>query len=147
MQKNKIIKKETEELLEGVEGIEESFEELESDTLGVLAEGPDFFDDRAEDCEPLIENCEEALKALPKITPPTCKIRRKQYKDVKKKLETLIDDFEDLQESTDTVLNPATEATTKTSELLTIAAKLPDVIKEFAFMKKECEKIKKAMLL
>ena len=67
--------------------------------------------------------------------------------NIKKKLETLIDDFEDLQESTDTVLNPATEAATKTSELFTIATKLPDVIKEFAFMKKECEKIKKAMLL
>ena len=45
------------------------------------------------------------------------------------------------------VLNPATEAATKTSELFTIATKLPVVIKEFAFMKKECEKIKKAMLL
>ena len=41
--------------------------------------------------------------------------------------------------------NPATEAVTKTSQLLIITDRLPGVITDFASMKLECEKIKKAM--
>jgi hypothetical protein len=64
---------------------------------------------------------------------------------VRTNLKSLISDFGNLQLNVNTVLNPATEAVTKTSQLLIITDRLPGVITDFASMKLECEKIKKAM--
>ena len=113
--------------------------------LGILTDDPLFFDNRSFDCIPLVENCVKALTALPAVTPPPCKIQRSQYNDVKGRLEGLISDFAGLQENINTVLNPATEAVTKTGQLLIITGKIPFIIADMVFMKLECEKIKQAM--
>ena len=143
--KSKIIKKETDELLEGVELMDERFQLLSADTLEVLTDEPQFFSNRSFECPSLITNCIKSLDALPSVTPPTSKIKRKQYEEVKEKLEILITDFNTLQLDVNIILNPATEAATKTAKLLTVSQAIPSVLNEFIFTKLECQKIKKAM--
>ena len=142
MEKSEILRNETDELLEGAVLLEERFQGLVNDPLGTLMDGSEFFDERSADCEPLIENCNESLEALPQLTPPESKIRRNQYEDIKSRLETLTSDFSDLQDNTDTVLDPATDPTVKAAELAIIVSELPGIILEFIFMNEECEKIK-----
>jgi len=145
MNKSKIIETETKKLLSGIEQIENRFKLLKQKPLDTLADEPQFFFNRSANCAPLVINCTLALAALPASTPPACKIERKQYENVRTNLKSLISDFGNLQLNVNTVLNPATEAVTKTSQLLIITQKIPGVITDFASMKLECEKIKKAM--
>ena len=89
-------------------------------------------------------NCTLSLGALPLVTPPASKIKRSQYENIRDRLQNLISAFGGLQTNTNTVLNPATEPATKTSQLAIITGKIPGVLIDMAFMKLECEKIKKA---
>ena len=145
MSKSEILRIETEKLLDGVEDIEKSFNLLKNNPLDTLANEPQFFARRGLDCGPLVVNCTLALGALPTVTPPASKIRRNQYEDVRSRLKNLISNFGELQINTNTVLNPATEPATKTSQLLIITKKIPGVLKDMVFTKLQCILIKDAM--
>ncbi len=88
--KSKILKRETDNLLNGVDDISERFKELERDTLDTLSDEPLFFDNRSLDCIPLIANCTLSLQMLPTVTPPQAKIQRSQYEDIQNRLEIFV---------------------------------------------------------
>tara|TARA_B100001113_G_C20886477_1_gene524995 strand:+ start:82 stop:537 length:456 start_codon:yes stop_codon:yes gene_type:complete len=147
MYKSEIIKEQTDKLLDGVEKLEEKFTTLTETTtaLSALADGPDYFDRRADECNPLIQNCRIAVSQLPKMTPPTSKIQRNQYDGMINLLKGLQDKFETLQEKTNTVLNPATTPANKAIAIGEIVFEVPFIIKDFAFMKVESLRIKMVM--
>ena len=142
--KAEILERESDKLLDGVDALEQSFNLLKDNPLDTLVNEPQFFASRGFDCGPLVINCTLSLGALPLVTPPASKIKRSQYENIRDRLQNLISAFGGLQTNTNTVLNPATEPATKTSQLLIITGKIPGVLTDMAFMKLECEKIKKA---
>ena len=97
--KSEILKRETDNLLKGVDNISERFRELERNTLDTLSDEPLFFDNRSLDCVPLIANCTLSLQMLPSVTPPQSKIQRSQYEDIQSRLEVLRVDFANLQDA------------------------------------------------
>ena len=158
MNKAKILEDETKKLLNGVEEIELRFKLLAENPEGyldkfypdastsrlitildVLIREPLFFDNRSLDCIPLIVNCTLALEALPAVTPPECKIRRKQYEEIKERLENLRINFGNLQDEVEDAI--AGDVTS----LGTIVDSMINILADFVFMKLECEKIKQAM--
>jgi hypothetical protein len=158
MNKSEILKKETDKLLEGVEKIELRFRLLAENPDGYLNEfypdastsslttvldvfirEPLFFDNRSLDCIPLIVNCTLSLNSLPNVTPPECKIRRRQYEEIRDRLEQLKIDFTELQGEVEEALGG------NATSLLTITDSISDILNNFIFMKEECDKIKKAM--
>ena len=146
MNKSEILDAETKKLLAGVEQIEERFKLLKEEPEEVLFEEPLFFTKRAVDCVPLIANCVVALAALPRKTPDGCKIRRKQFGLILFKLEGLeSDNFPNLQNELNTFLHPTTETSARVIALANITITTSDTIADFDIMKKECEKVKKAM--
>lgn len=139
MDKSKIIETETKKLLAGVKGIENRFTSLQNNTLDTISNEPLFFDNRSVDCIPLITNCTLSLGALPASTPPTCKIQRNQYEQVRDRLNNLRINFSNLQDSVeDAIVGDVTS-------LATIVDSILNILNDFLFMKLECEKIKKAM--
>jgi len=147
MYNNQILKNNTLELLEGSKELEESFTDLTDVTTAatILVSATSYFDDRSEECNPLIENCDKSLKVLPKFTPPTAKINRKQYNDIKSRLEKLQNSFIELQEKTDTITSTTSTTAEKAAATSAIVFDVPDIIKDFVFMRLECEKVKKAL--
>ena len=150
--KSKILKKATDELLEGVENFENIISNLISNPLPELVAGSNYFLLRGEECKLLIILCNTALLALPVITPPTSKIRRIQYESVKSRLQNLVISFGELQLDFN-ILYPlivpqrpldSTQQGIKTAKLLTIATKAPEVIKDLVVIKGICFLIKKA---
>ena len=136
--KSEILKRETDNLLKGVDNISERFKELEQDTLGALSDEPLFFDSRSLDCVPLIANCTLSLQMLPRVTPPQAKIQRSQYEDIQNRLEILRVDFANLQDSVGEAVSG------NVTSLATIANSIFGILTNFTFIKLECEKIKKA---
>ena len=164
--KSKILKKETDELVKGIEAIEPRFKLLEENPEGylnkffpdestsdlitytvtnVFIREPLFFTNRAVECAPLIDNCTEALDALPDETPEECRIRRSQFVFIASKLTQLISNFSNLQIQLNIFLNPVTTAANKTLALGSIIITLPDTFIDFDLVKEESEKVKKAM--
>ena len=138
MEKSKIIEIETKKLLAGVEGIENRFTSLQNSTLDTISNEPLVFDNRTVDCIPLIANCTLSLGALPTSTPPTCKIQRKQYEQVRDRLNNLRSSFSNLQDAVEEAIAG------NITSLATITNSIVSILKDFAFMKLECEKIKRA---
>ena len=147
MYNNEILKYNTIELLEGAKKLEDSFTNLTdaSTVISILTTASDYFDRRSEDCDSLIENCEKSLKVLPKFTPPSSKINRKQYNDIKDRLEKLKASFIDLQEATDIITSTTANVTQKAAAAGEIVIEVPDIIKDFLFMKLECRKVKNVL--
>ena len=164
--KSKILIKETDELVKGVEAIEPRFKLLEENPAGylnkffpdvstsdlttvgdVFIREPLFFTNRAVECTSLIDNCTKALNALPDETPDECRIRRSQFVFITSKLTQLISNFSNLQIQLNIFLNPVTTAANKTIALGNITITLPDTIIDFELVKEESEKVKKAMNL
>ena len=140
MEKSEILKRETDNLLKGVDSISERFKELEQDTLGTLSDEPLFFDSRSLDCVPLIANCTLSLQMLPRVTPPQAKIQRSQYEDIQSRLENLRVDFANLQDSVGEAIGG------NLTSLATIADSIFGILENFTFVKVECEKIKKVFI-
>ena len=147
MYNNQILKNNTLELLEGAKELEESFTDLTdaSTVISILTTASDYFDRRSEDCDPLIENCDRSLKVLPKFTPRTSKINRKQFDVIRDRLERLKISFIDLQESTDTITSTSSSSAEKATAAGEIVLEVPSIIKDFIFMKLECKKVKNAL--
>ena len=139
MEKSKIIEIETKKLLNGVEEIENRFNALKNKALDTITDEPLFFDNRSIDCIPLITNCTLSLGALPASTPPTCKIQRKQYEQVIDRLNNLRSSFSNLQDAVEEAIAG------NITSLATITNSIVSILKDFVFMKLECEKIKRAM--
>jgi hypothetical protein len=139
MEKSKIIEIETKKLLDGVEEIENRFNALKNKALDTITDEPLFFDNRSIDCIPLITNCTLSLGALPASTPPTCKIQRKQYEQVIDRLNNLRSSFSNLQDAVEEAIAG------NITSLATITNSIVSILKDFVFMKLECEKIKRAM--
>ena len=140
MEKSEILKRETDNLLKGVDNISERFKELEQDTLGALSDEPLFFDSRSLDCVPLIANCTLSLQMLPRVTPPQAKIQRSQYENIRSRLETLRVDFANLQNSVGEAVSG------NVTSLATIANSISGILTNLTFIKVECEKIKKVFI-
>jgi len=138
MEKSKIIEIETKKLLDGVEEIENRFNALKNKALDTITDEPLFFDNRSIDCIPLITNCTLSLGALPASTPPTCKIQRKQYEQVIDRLNNLRSSFSNLQDAVEEAIAG------NITSLATITNSIVSILKDFVFMKLECEKIKRA---
>ena len=138
MEKSKIIEIETKKLLNGVEEIENRFNALKDNALDTITDEPLFFDNRSIDCIPLITNCTLSLGALPASTPPTCKIQRKQYEQVRDRLNNLRSSFSNLQDAVEEAIAG------NITSLATITNSIVSILKDFVFMKLECEKIKRA---
>ena len=139
MEKSKIIEIETKKLLDGVEEIENRFNALKDNALDTITDEPLFFDNRSIDCIPLITNCTLSLGALPASTPPTCKIQRKQYEQVRDRLNNLRSSFSNLQDAVEEAIAG------NITSLATITNSIVSILKDFVFMKLECKKIKRAM--
>ena len=139
MEKSKIIEIETKKLLDGVEEIENRFNALKNKALDTITDEPLFFDNRSIDCIPLITNCTLSLGALPASTPPTCKIQRKQYEQVRDRLNNLRSSFSNLQDAVEEAIAG------NITSLATITNSIVSILKDFVFMKLECKKIKRAM--
>ena len=140
MEKSEILKRETDNLLKGVDNISERFRELERNTLDTLSDEPLFFDNRSLDCVPLIANCTLSLQMLPSVTPPQSKIQRSQYEDIQSRLEVLRVDFANLQDAVGEAISG------NVTSLATIADSIFGILTNFTFIKLECEKIKKAFI-
>lgn len=140
MEKSEILKRETDNLLKGVDSISERFEELQRDTLDTLSDEPLFFDSRSLDCVPLIANCTLSLQMLPRVTPPQAKIQRSQYENIRSRLETLRVDFANLQNSVGEAVSG------NVTSLVTIANSISGILTNLTFIKVECEKIKKVFI-
>ena len=138
--KSEILKRETDNLLKGVDNISERFRELERNTLDTLSDEPLFFDNRSLDCVPLIANCTLSLQMLPSVTPPQSKIQRSQYEDIQSRLEVLRVDFANLQDAVGEAISG------NVTSLATIADSIFGILTNFTFIKLECEKIKKAFI-
>jgi len=138
--KSKILKRETDNLLNGVDDISERFKELERDTLDTLSDEPLFFDNRSLNCIPLITNCTLSLQMLPSVTPPQSKIQRSQYEDIQSRLEVLRVDFANLQDAVGEAVGG------DVTSLATIADSIFGILTNFTFIKLECEKIKKVFI-
>ena len=138
MEKSKIIEIETKKLLAGVERIENRFTSLQNSTLDTISNEPLFFDNRSVDCVPLIASCTLSLAALPASTPPTCKIQRNQYEQVRDRLNNLRSSFANLQDAVEEAIAG------NVTSLGTITSSIVNILKDFTFMKLECEKIKRA---
>jgi len=150
--KSKILKKATDELLEGVENFENIISNLISNPIPELVAGSNYFLLRGEECKLLIILCNTALFTLPTITPPTSKIRRIQYESVKSRLQSLITSFGQLQLDFN-ILYPlivpqrpltSDQQVIKAAKLLSIATKAPEVIKDLVVIKGICVTIKEA---
>ena len=140
MEKSEILKRETDNLLKGVDNISERFRQLERNTLDTLSDEPLFFDNRSLDCVPLIANCTLSLQMLPSVTPPQSKIQRSQYEDIQSRLEVLRVDFANLQDAVGEAISG------NVTSLATIADSIFGILTNFTFIKLECEKIKKAFI-
>ena len=140
MEKSEILKRETDNLLDGVDNISERFEELQRDTLDTLSDEPLFFDSRSLDCVPLIANCTLSLQMLPRVTPPQAKIQRSQYENIRSRLDTLRVDFANLQNSVGEAVSG------NVTSLATIANSISGILNNLTFIKVECEKIKKVFI-
>ena len=157
--KSKILKKEIDELIKGVEEIELRFKLLTENPEGylnkffpdvstsdlttimdVFAGEPLFFTNRAGECAHLINNCTQALHILPDETPDECRIRRSQFVFIASKLTQLISNFSDLQSQIEEALDGDPIA------LGIITNSIPDVLDNFDFIKTECDKIKKVFV-
>ena len=147
MNSNEILKNETKKLLEGSEELHDKFTDLTDVTTAatILVSATSYFDDRSEECNPLIENCDKSLNALPKFTPPTSKIKRSQYENVKQRLENLKSSFVQLQEKTDTVTSTTATVAEKGVAAGEIVLEVPSILDDFTFMILECEEIKKVL--
>tara|TARA_S200002703_G_scaffold136291_1_gene125560 strand:- start:292 stop:717 length:426 start_codon:yes stop_codon:yes gene_type:complete len=140
MEKSEILKRETDNLLDGVDNISERFRELEQDTLGTLSDEPLFFDNRSLDCVPLIANCTLSLQMLPRVTPPQAKIQRSRYENIQSRLEVLRVDFANLQDAVGEAVSG------NVTSLATIANSIFGILTNLTFIKVECEKIKKVFI-
>jgi len=140
MEKSEILKRETDNLLKGVDNISERFRQLERNTLDTLSDEPLFFDNRSLDCVPLIANCTLSLQMLPSVTPPQSKIQRSQYEDIQSRLEVLRVDFANLQDAVGEAISG------NVTSLATIADSIFGILTNFTFIKLECEKIKKVFI-
>ena len=80
MEKSEILKKATDELLEGVENFENAFSNLIENPIPEFVAGTNYFTLKSQECILLIAACDVALLTLPTVTPPTSKIQRIQYR-------------------------------------------------------------------
>ena len=151
-EKSKILKKATDELVEGVENLENAFSNLLENPIPEFVAGTNYFILKSQECTLLIAACDVALLTLPIVTPPTSKIRRIQYESVKVRLQKLVTDFAQLQLDLNILIplivpqRPLTSAEqgVKASTLLKITSSLPNTINDLVFAKGICVTIKKA---
>jgi len=106
---------------------------------------PGFFTLQANRCIPLIVECNRALAKLPPATPPTSKIQRKWFTQMKSELETLqTSTFPTLETNINTFYT-VPEVATKITALTNIVGQLPSIIKSFVVMTANIIKTKAAL--
>ena len=152
MEKSEILKKATDELLEGVENFENAFSNLVKNPIPEFVAGTNYFTLKSQECVLLIAACDVALLTLPIVTPPTSKIQRIQYRLVKERLQKLVTDFNQLQLNLN-ILIPlvvpqrplsSAESTTKNLNLNKILDSVPEIVNDLVFIKGICVTIREA---
>ena len=150
--KSKILKKATDELVEGVENLEKAFSNLLENPIPEFVAGTNYFTLKSQECTLLIAACNVALLTLPTVTPPTSKIRRIQYELVRERLQKLVSDFAQLQLNLNILIplivpqRPLTsaESTTKNVNLNEILNSIPTIVNDLVFAKGICVTIREA---
>ena len=106
---------------------------------------PGFFTLQANKCIPLIVECNKALSNLPPATPPSAKIQRKWFTQMRSELQTLqTQTFPTLETNINTFYT-VPEAATKLTALTNIVGQLPSIIQSFVVMTANLVKTKMAL--
>ena len=102
-----------------------------------------FFTQKASQVLPIIAKCTLAENIIPPI--PGGLIKRSQFSNIKKRLEEFSSkDFPELETQLSTYIT-SPEATTKATALAQIVKKIPSIIADYVLMKRELNKVKKAL--